>query len=305
MAESTQTNSTVVGYFSSHEQADRALHALVNAGFNRGQISIAGHSREKGFTVEDQRRSGAVDESHESFWQKVKHFFEGDTSSDTGSRSAAGKQDFSRDTTYDYDYDSSDFYQSLRGLSLPEEQSRYFSDRFSRDPDSVLLIVDASSRSAQAAQILEQNGGDVGQKMSSWKYDQTRQTTGTSPELQRMQLYGEVLRTHRDRVQRGEARLRKETVTENQRVDVPVTREELVVERAPVSGEKAAPDARIGQNSEVRVPLSEERVSVNKEPVVREEVRVGKKGVTNVESHDETLRREELKVNEETKKKAG
>lgn len=305
MAETTQTYSTVVGYFSSHEQADRALRALVNAGFNRSQISIAGRSRAEGFTVEDQRRSGAAGEPHESFWQKVKHFFEGDTSYDTETRSAAGTQDLSGDYDYDYDYDSSDFYQSLRGLSLPEEQSRYFNDRFSRDPNSVLLIVNAGGQRAQAESILEQNGGDVGQKMSSWSYDQTRETTGTSPEMRRMQLYGEVLRTHRDRVPRGEARLRKETVTENQRVDVPVTREELVVERVPVSGEKAAPGARVGENAEVRVPLSEERISVNKEPVVREEVRVGKKGVTNVESHDETLRREELKVDQETKKKAG
>ncbi|HET7348788.1 MAG TPA: YsnF/AvaK domain-containing protein, partial [Acidobacteriaceae bacterium] len=111
-----------------------------------------------------------------------------------------------------------------------------------------------------------------------------------------------VLRVHRDRIQRGEARLRKETVTENQRVDVPVTREELVVEKVPVAGEKAAPGARIGEDSEVRVPLSEERVSVDKEPVVREEVRVGKKGVTNVESRDETLRREELRVEDKSKK---
>lgn len=44
MAENAQTYNTVVGYFSSDEQADRALQALMDAGFDRSQIGIAGRS---------------------------------------------------------------------------------------------------------------------------------------------------------------------------------------------------------------------------------------------------------------------
>lgn len=299
MAQTNQTYSTVVGYFSSSEQAERAMRALVDAGFDRKQIGLAGRSVQ-GFTTEDDRKR---DEPHVSFWQRVKNFFEGEDSyEDTSRRTEARTQDFAGDS--DYDYDSSDFHQSLGSLSLPEDRSRYFNDRFNRDQNGVLLTVEAGDRRAEAEAILEQNGGDVGRNSSSWSYDRTQDTAATTSQPQRIQLYGEVLRIHRDRIDRGEARLRKETVTENQRVEVPVTREELVVEKVPVSGEKAAPGARIGDDSEIRVPLSEERVSVEKEPVVREEVRVGKKGVTNTESRDETVRREELRVEDETKRKA-
>ena len=297
MAETNQTYSTVVGYFSSHEQADRAIRALVDAGFNRTQIGIAGRSVGS-FTTEDDRKRA---EPHVSFWQRVKNFFEGEDSYEDTLRRKDARQDFGNEDYYDYE--SGDFHQSLGSLSLPAEKSRYFNDRFERDPNGVLLTVEAGTGRAEAEAILEQNGADIGRTSSTWSYDQTRDTTASGrTEPQRIQLYGEVLRVHRDRIQRGEARLRKETVTENQRVDVPVTREELVVEKVPVAGEKAAPGARIGEDSEVRVPLSEERVSVDKEPVVREEVRVGKKGVTNVESRDETLRREELRVEDKSKK---
>src|SRR3954462_5525132 len=108
----------------------------------------------------------------------------------------------------------------------------------------------------------------------------------------RIQLRGEILRTYKERVQRGEVRLRKDVITENQSVQVPVTREELVVERVPASGEANARD--IGTDQEVRIPLSEERVRVEKRPVINEEVRVGKRTVQNTEQVSDNVRHEEL-----------
>ena len=64
-----------------------------------------------------------------------------------------------------------------------------------------------------------------------------------------------------------------------------------------MSGEQAAPGATVGSDSEeIRIPLSEERVRIEKEPVVREQVEVGKRQVTNTENREETVRREELRV---------
>jgi uncharacterized protein (TIGR02271 family) len=98
-------------------------------------------------------------------------------------------------------------------------------------------------------------------------------------------------------VNRGEVRLRKEVRTENQNIDVPVTREELVIERTPVSGQQRA-SGEIGSDSEIRVPLSEEQVRVEKQPVVREEVRVGKKQVVRNEQVSDQVRHEELDVDD-------
>ena len=114
----------------------------------------------------------------------------------------------------------------------------------------------------------------------------------------RLQLRGELLRTHKERVQRGEVRLRKEVVTENQTINVPVTREELVIERTRPTGEARA-TGEIGTDQEIRVPLSEERVNVEKKPIVNEEVRVGKRQVQDTRNVSDKVRHEELRVDKE------
>ena len=87
-------------------------------------------------------------------------------------------------------------------------------------------------------------------------------------------------------------------VTENQNIQVPVTREELVIERVPVEGREAT-GQNLGGESEIRVPLSEERVSTEKVPVVREEVRVGKRAVSETRNVSDQTRKEELRVDKE------
>ena len=98
---------------------------------------------------------------------------------------------------------------------------------------------------------------------------------------------------------RGEARIRKEVVTENQTVQVPVQREELVVERRPAEGERPAGTLR---NEEIRVPLSEEQARLGKSTVAREEVLVGKKPVEQVRDLESDVRHEELSVEDKTKR---
>src|SRR5205085_2450832 len=83
---------------------------------------------------------------------------------------------------------------------------------------------------------------------------------------QRIQLLGETLRIQKERVQRGTATLRKDVISERQNVEVPVTREELIVERRPVEGRETA-RTNFEQGKEIKVPLSEERVRVEKRPV--------------------------------------
>jgi uncharacterized protein (TIGR02271 family) len=116
--------------------------------------------------------------------------------------------------------------------------------------------------------------------------------------IERVQLFGEVLRVHKERINRGEVRVRKDVITENQTIEVPVTREELVLERVAVSGDTPAPSANIGRGQEIRVPLSEEKVRLEKEPVLREEVSVGKREVQDVARVSGDVRREELRVDD-------
>jgi uncharacterized protein (TIGR02271 family) len=100
-------------------------------------------------------------------------------------------------------------------------------------------------------------------------------------------------------VSKGEVRLCKEVVNENQTIEVPVTREELVIERVPAEASTSSPSAQIGSDREVRIPLTEEQVRVEKKPTVKEEIRVGKKKVQESKQVTEQVKREELRVDRE------
>lgn len=161
-------------------------------------------------------------------------------------------------------------------------------------------------RLAGARQVIEDNDGDL--RTSGFDRSQFASSVsgrgsgaGISNEEQRLQLRGEMLRTYKERVGTGEVRLRKEVVSENRSVDVPVTREEVVIERVGASdaGPVSGNIGDIGEGQEVRIPVSEERVRVEKEPVVTGEVRVGKRAVQDTKRVDDTVRHEEVRVEKE------
>ncbi|MDQ2858112.1 MAG: YsnF/AvaK domain-containing protein [Candidatus Eremiobacteraeota bacterium] len=118
-------------------------------------------------------------------------------------------------------------------------------------------------------------------------------------ETRRLQLREERLSVDKERVSAGEARIGKEVVSEKQSIDVPVFREELYVERRPVSaGTAASSTTPIGEGEEIVVPLTREQVDVQKRTVVTEEVAVGKRRVEDTEHVSDTVRREELRVDD-------
>ncbi|HZR65368.1 MAG TPA: YsnF/AvaK domain-containing protein [Terriglobales bacterium] len=183
-----------------------------------------------------------------------------------------------------------DLEESLRDCGIPEQQAGYFNSELGRG--GVLVTIHAGpERATKALSILQQNGADVGSASAEWRG--TRQPGASG---QRIQLLGEILRVHKERVSRGEVRLRKEVVTENQNIEVPTTREELVIERVPGQGREAAGSQVGSGEKEFRVPLSEERVHVEKKPVVNEEVRVGKREVQDTKRVTDQVRHEELRT---------
>jgi uncharacterized protein (TIGR02271 family) len=124
----------------------------------------------------------------------------------------------------------------------------------------------------------------------------TAQTAGTE-DAQRLKLREEQLRVQKQPVETGEARLRKDVVEEQKSMDVPVTHEEVYIERRPGSGQPS--DAPIGESETYRVPVREEQVNVEKQPVVREEVVMGKRPVQETKQVSDTVRREEAHVEQE------
>ncbi|MEV6493252.1 PRC and DUF2382 domain-containing protein [Actinoplanes sp. NPDC051633] len=94
----------------------------------------------------------------------------------------------------------------------------------------------------------------------------------------------------------GKARLRKHVVTEQEQVTVPVTREEVTLDREPIT------DANVGRaldgptisEEEHEVTLHAERPVVDTEAVPVERVRLGKETVTDEESVSGEVRKEQI-----------
>src|SRR5438874_2417747 len=116
-------------------------------------------------------------------------------------------------------------------------------------------------------------------------------------DLTRAGFSEEQLRAQKQPVETGEARLRKDVVSEQQSMDVPVTHEEVYVERRPGSGQPT--DQPIGEGETYRVPVRDEQVSVEKQAVEREEVGMGKRPVEETKRVSDTVRREEAHVERE------
>ncbi|HYZ51789.1 MAG TPA: YsnF/AvaK domain-containing protein, partial [Nitrososphaeraceae archaeon] len=92
-----------------------------------------------------------------------------------------------------------------------------------------------------------------------------------------------------------EATITKEPVTETKTVEVPVTHEEISVERRPASGTTRA-ERPVQSKTETKVPLKREEVQVTKQPYVKEEVSVKKKPVTETRTVSEQVTSEKVKV---------
>lgn len=106
----------------------------------------------------------------------------------------------------------------------------------------------------------------------------------------------EQLKVGTEKVQAGRARLRKYVVTENETVTVPVTREEVRIEREPITDANRG-DALDGPDiseEEHEVVLTEERPVVAKETVPVERVRLEKDAVTEQETVTEEVRKEQI-----------
>jgi len=111
----------------------------------------------------------------------------------------------------------------------------------------------------------------------------------------RIPLREEQLNVEKQRVEKGEVRIHKEVVTEQQRIDVPVSHEEVVIEHLPASEARAA-DTPIGQSETIRIPVSEEQVNVTKQTVETGEIDVTKRTVQGEQRVSGTVRREEPRI---------
>lgn len=302
--ESTGQGGTVVGLFKNQVDAERAIEHLKRAGFSENQIGVAMRDRSQqdeliegtGTQAAEGAATGALSGgvlggvigllagvgalAIPGVGPIIAGGALASTLAGAGIGAAAGG-----------------LLGALMGMGIPEEDARHFDEGFRAG--GTLVTVNAQGREEEARECLYEAGADLGSMGRGIQGETTStgsasfdRTTGDSPSVE---LREEELRIEKERVQAGEVRLRKEVITEERTIEVPVTREEVVIERHPASGRRDT-GGTIEDGEEIRIPLMEEEVRVEKTPVVREEVSLRKQQVQDTEQVSETLRREEARL---------
>jgi len=128
--------------------------------------------------------------------------------------------------------------------------------------------------------------------------DERTRTAGTT-EGDTLRLREEELQARKTSVETGRVHLGKEVVEEQRTLEVPVTREEVTIERHAVDRRPSDQPIDATERETIRVPVREEQVEVEKQAVVYEEVGVGKRVTQETQQVSDTVRREELRVDKD------
>ena len=101
-------------------------------------------------------------------------------------------------------------------------------------------------------------------------------------------------------VEEQQATITKKPVTETKTVEVPVTHEEVSIERRPPSGGEGqvSSEGPVTSTEEISIPVKKEEVEVTKTPYVKEEVTVTKKPVTETREVTEEVTSERIDTEE-------
>jgi len=208
----------------------------------------------------------------------------------------------------DHTATGNDFQNNLTDLGISTADSKYFEDGVARG--GALVTVKGDERADEALAILQRGGADLGSMGRGERND----TAGSVPmaatgrddrakigdrderiaDEQTIQLRAERLAVEKTRVASGTVRIGKRVISERESVDVPVSHDELVIERKKLSD--GAVGGTIGDSKTISVPLSRDEVRVGKETYATEEIEVGKRAVGGTEKVSETVQHEELVV---------
>jgi len=215
-----------------------------------------------------------------------------------------------------------DVAKNLKDMGVSEDAANYYARE--REAGHPIVAVSSPGQEQSAISVLNRNGGHAHGVapagmgpggMPSTAYDQPSRAADYHPaegyrqpdqpiSQQDRPLEGreahipireEQLDVEKQRVQTGEVRIHKEVVTEQQRIDVPVSHEEVVIEQHPASEARAA-HTPIGQDETIRVPISEEQVNVTKQTVETGEIEVKTRDVQGEQRVTGTVRREEPRI---------
>jgi uncharacterized protein (TIGR02271 family) len=209
-----------------------------------------------------------------------------------------------------------DLKNDLLGLGVPQQQANYYAQELAAGRTVVSVRPDGQEQ--QVHDLLHNYGAydyehQTAETQTAAGYTRSSATVAQADasaqnavsdvqddyhQPRSLKLRAERLNVSKDRVQTGEVGLHKEVVSEQKTIDVPVTREEVVVERRAIT-DGNVDTSPIGEGETIRVPVSEEQVNVTKNTVETGEVAIGKRNVQETQRVSDTVRREEARVEQE------
>ncbi|CAJ1200696.1 hypothetical protein LCR01_17020 [Companilactobacillus crustorum] len=266
-----ERNLTVIGSYSTREEALSVIEELQREGYSRDDIIVytnkdaatnfdfAGLS---GIDVKTGVNGVETTQEDQSLWEKIKDAFSADT----------------------YEYDSSSNEEADHANNDPLYQYR-------DDISAGKIIITVNNYKNDPTQATENVTG----RHAS---DAARATDlDTDTDTDSIQLKGEELDIDKHDVTTGKVDVHKNVVNEKKTVEVPVKREEIVIERKPGDGAAATTDVNDTQEDDtITIPTKEEQIDVKKRPVVREEVDIRKKEHEDMKQVSENVSHEELDV---------
>ena len=261
--------SIVAAAFENERDARRALDALKQAGFGYDQVGVATQGQGNVNLLHDLTDLGVSNDMAAYYDQEYKN---GRT---VVSVRPDGQDQMAHDILHQYNgYD----YEHQTGYN---QQSSYATNQTVTTGQS---NVAATNVAANQGLVSERTDADYAQD----EYHLPRS----------LRLREERLNVSKDRVQAGEVGLHKEVVSQQQTINVPVTHEEVVIERRAVT-DGQVDNTPIGEGETIRVPVSEEQVNVSKNTVVTGEVAIGKRAVQETQQVTDTVRHEEARVDQQ------
>jgi uncharacterized protein (TIGR02271 family) len=157
---------------------------------------------------------------------------------------------------------------------------------------------DGALSQEEEAQLYRHYGLDYGESRSDTGQEPVGDDVSGPTTDDAMTRSEEELRVGTTRREAGRARLRKYVVTEDETVTVPVQREEVRVEREPITDANIddATDGPAISDEEHEVVLHEDEPVVETRAVPKERVRMNKDTVTEQETVTEQVRKERIDV---------
>lgn len=171
----------------------------------------------------------------------------------------------------------------LMDKGLSQNEAYYYQQEF--EAGHSIVIVEAYEHQQEARSILQRYGA----------YGVSASIEHTESERS-IPVREEVLEAHKQWVQIGEVVLRKEVITEEKTITVPIRREKLVIERLPPSPQPVQKEETIDEalkdGRTLKIILHEEQVRIEKYPVVKEEIIVSKQQIEETKQFSDTVKRE-------------